>query len=136
MGAPAKDGVPDFDASGLSDEELAGAIMMLGYFEGALVRALQVASAENRRREAARGGDATQEAPMSPVAAGPEMAPITAAAVGFCVKACAAVRIFAQRLACLRLIAWAADTRISRSLIARAMSKTPEASKRSRQARA
>ena len=39
MGAPAKDGVPDFDASGLSDEELAGAIMMLGYFEGALVRA-------------------------------------------------------------------------------------------------
>lgn len=75
MGAPAKDGVPDFDASGLSDEELAGAIMMLGYFEGALVRALQVASAENRRREAARGGDAAQEAPMSPVTAEPASVP-------------------------------------------------------------
>lgn len=101
MGASAKDGVPDFDASGLSDEELAGAIMMLGYFEGALVRALQVASAENRRREAARGGDAAQEAPMNPTTAEPETAPM-----------------------------------ISRSLIARARSKTPEASKRSRQVRA
>ena len=95
MGAQAKDGVPDFDASGLSDEELAGAIMMLGYFEGALVRALQVARAENRGGGAARGGDAAQEAPMNPTTAEPETAPITAATVGFCVKACAAVRIFA-----------------------------------------
>lgn len=50
MGAPAKDGVPDFDASGLSDEELAGAIMMLGYFEGALVRARRPAAGTPLRR--------------------------------------------------------------------------------------